>query len=64
MPKERIAVQSSYRMSDEDTWKREVNALVKLNSLYSLKKTVIITYDAETTIEQNGLVIEVKPTWK
>ncbi len=64
VPEEGIAIQASYRMSDEDTWKREVNALIGLNSIYPLKKAVIITYEDETTIEHEGLVIEVRPVWK
>ena len=34
-------------------------ALVALNSLYTLKKAIIITYEDEGEIERNGLRIEI-----
>ena len=38
IPDEGLAIQASYRMSDEVTIERETKALVALNSLYTLKK--------------------------
>lgn len=61
---EGLAVQASYRMSDETTMKREVNALAALNSLYPLEKAIIVTYEDESVIECKGLEIEVVPVWK
>lgn len=39
-------------------------ALVALNSLYTLKKAMIITYEDEGEIERDGLRIEIIPSWK
>lgn len=39
-------------------------ALVALNSLYTLKKAMIITYEDEGEIERDGLRIEITPSWK
>lgn len=64
VPDESLAIQASYSIHDEETRKREVNALVALNKLFSLKKACIITYDEEETIEVSGLTIEVIPIWK
>lgn len=61
---EGLAIQASYRMSDENTMKREVNALAALNSLYPLKKAIIVTYEDESVIECKGLEIEVVPVWE
>lgn len=64
IPNKGIAIQASYDISDEGTRKREVTALVKLNSLKSLKEAYIITFDQEEIIEHDGLIIKVLPAWK
>lgn len=64
VPEEDLAVQASYRLSDEYTIKREVDALVKLHKVHPLKKAVIVTRDEETTLNEGGLSIEVIPVWK
>lgn len=65
VPEESLAVQASYSISDYDTRKREVSALLALNNLYPLKKAIIITYDEEEEIiTDSGLVIKVIPIWK
>lgn len=64
IPEESLAIQASYTMTDDDTRKRELSALVTLNKVYPLKKAVIVTYDEEETVETGGLNIEVVPIWK
>lgn len=64
VPDEALAIQVSYNIQDEETRKREVNALIALNKLHPLKSANIITYDDEETIETDGLRIEVIPLWK
>lgn len=64
VPEEDLAVQASYRLSDESTIKREVDALVKLHKAHPLKKAVVVTRDEETTINEGGLSIEIVPVWK
>lgn len=64
IPDEGLAIQASYRMSDAVTIERETKALVALNSLYTLKKAIIITYEDEGEIERDGLRIEIIPSWK
>ena len=64
VPDEGLAVQASYRMSDESTLEREIKALVALNSLYPLKKALIVTYEDEGMMERDGLKIEIVPVWK
>lgn len=64
VPDEGLAIQASYRMSDTAALERETKALVTLNSLYPLRKAIIITYEDEDTIEREGLTISIIPIWK
>lgn len=51
-------------LSDEETRKREVSALTKLPKLLECERRTIITYDEETTIEDEFGIIDVMPAWK
>lgn len=64
VPEENLAVQVSYKLNDENTIKRETNALAKLHQLHPLEKALIITKDEEKTITINDLTIEFIPVWK
>lgn len=64
VPDEGLAIQASYRMSDEATLQREVKALVTLHALHPLKKAMIVTYEDEGEMEVDGLKIEIVPVWK
>lgn len=64
VPEFNMAVQASYSIQEQDTRLREINALVDFNKAFKLKKAMIVTYDEEETIEQDGLTIEVVPVWK
>lgn len=64
VPEEALAFQASFSLQDEQTRKREVNALAALNKLFPLKEAYIITFDEEDTLEHAGLKIEVIPIWK
>ena len=64
VPAHGLAIQASYSIQDDVAYRREVSALLKLASVYNLKSLVIITWDEETVINENGLVINVVPIWK
>lgn len=64
VPDEALAIQAAYSIQNEETRKREVNALIELNKLKPLKKACIITFDEEEQIECENLVIDVIPIWK
>lgn len=64
VPEEGLAIQASYRMSDEATLEREIKALVALHSYAPLAQAVIVTYEDDGVIERDGLKIELKPVWK
>ena len=64
VPEEGLAIQASFSLEDMDTRKREVAALIALNKVYPIRKAIIITYDEEEIIEEDGITIEVIPIWK
>ena len=64
VPEESLAIQASYSIQDDDTLRREANALVSLHKIAPFKKACIITYDEEDTLVVNGLKIDVLPIWK
>lgn len=64
VPDEGLAIQVSYNLNDAATLEREKGALLKLAQRYELKKLMIITYNQETKINEDGWVIEIMPAWK
>lgn len=61
---EGIAIQVSYSLSDSETEKREVDALLKLNKVLPMRKLMIICKDEERDITVNDVTIQVIPVWK
>ncbi len=64
VPSESLAVQASYSITDDATFERETKALVKLNTAFDTKRSIIVTADEEREIVVDGLKIEVIPIWK
>lgn len=65
LPDRATAIQVSYSINlSTNTFKREVDALIKLSKVLDCKRLLILTYDEEDIIEQNGYKIEVLPVWK
>lgn len=64
IPDEAYAIQAAYSLNDEETRFREINALKKFHSFQPLKKSIIVTFDEEETIQTDNLLIEVIPIWK
>jgi predicted AAA+ superfamily ATPase len=64
IPKERRAIQVSYSMTADTTRQREITALLKLAEVYSLDRLEIVTFDEKSTIQENGVTIQVIPAWK
>lgn len=64
VPEAGLALQASYSITDDETRRRKVSALVALNKVYPLQKAVIVTRDHEETIAADNLTIEVIPVWK
>ncbi len=64
VPDEKLAIQASFRMSEEATLEREIKALVALHGLYETQRNLIITYEDEGIMERDGIEIEIIPVWK
>ncbi|MGB4415533.1 MAG: ATP-binding protein [Paludibacter sp.] len=64
IPEKQLAIQVCYDINDELTSKREMNALLKMNSRFENLKLMIITKDNTDTINVNNHIVEVLPIWK
>lgn len=64
VPDEKLAIQASFRMSEEATLEREIKALVALHGLYETQRNLIVTYEDEGIMERDGIKIEIIPVWK
>lgn len=64
IPDADMAVQVCYKVSEQQTFDREVSALVSLNGYRKFGRNFLITLDAENIIERETCTIEVLPVWK
>ena len=64
IPEDELAIQASYSIAEDDTYKREVEALSKFPKVHPCKRRLIITYEEEMTIKDEYGTIEVIPCWK
>lgn len=64
IPEAELAIQVCYSLHDEDTRKRETEALGKLSKRMPCKQRLILTYDEEECITDTYGIINVIPTWK
>ena len=64
VPEIQLAIQVCYDLSDIETRKREIRALLQLAKRLEINKMLIITKDEEQVILENGSEIVVVPIWK
>ncbi|GHT75652.1 ATPase [Bacteroidia bacterium] len=64
LPEQKMAVQACYSLSDFETRKREINALVQIAKRWEIDFFLIITKDEEETISEHGIEIQIIPVWK
>jgi hypothetical protein len=64
IPEVNIAIQVSYSINDLDTYEREVGGLVKFLKAYKQYQGIIITWDTERQIIEDGITVEAIPAWK
>lgn len=65
VPCENLAIQVSMQVLDDvDTLERETRAFVKLNDFIPNTKCLLITNSEETTLNCDGIHIDVIPAWK
>ena len=58
------AIQVSYDMSDLETRAREVKGLIEACKNFDLKTALIVTYDSEDEIIEDGIEIKIVPFYK
>ena len=64
IPEIELAIQVSYKIDDIDTYEREVGGLIKFLKAFKNYHGIIITWDTERQITEDGISIEVVPVWK
>ena len=64
VPEDELAIQVSYSLRDEETRKRETEAMEKLPRRVPCKRRMILTYDEEENVSDRFGTVEVIPTWK
>lgn len=64
IPEAGTAIQVSYSIDDIDTYEREVGALVKFLKVYRQYRGLIVTWDTERQLTEDGIAIDVVPVWK
>ncbi len=64
LPDTSTAIQVCWTLEDDETFEREVTALVKLNKFIPQTHNIIVTYNEEQTIQRDGINIDVVPVWK
>ncbi len=64
IPEENLAIQVSYSIEDPQTYEREVIGLTRFLKAFRQYRGLIITWDTERHIEEDGIAIEVLPVWK
>ena len=64
IPEVELAIQVSYTIDDLVTYDREVGGLIKFLKAYKQYHGIIITWDTERQISEDGITIEVVPIWK
>ncbi|MCK4429112.1 MAG: ATP-binding protein [Candidatus Aenigmarchaeota archaeon] len=57
-------IQVCYSMEDEETRKREIRGLLKASKELKCKDLLIISFDEEADIKQEGKTIKIVPLWK
>ena len=64
LPEQQKLIQASYSLQDDDTFRRETEALIKVSNHLNVNDLLIITKDEETVLEKDGKSIQVVPLWK
>lgn len=65
IPETETAIQVCYSMNDASgTFERETRALAKFGTYLPCRRSIIVTFEDESTIEQDGVKIDVIPAWK
>ena len=64
IPETNQAIQVSYNIDDINTYEREVGGLVKFLKAFKQYRGIVVTWDTEQQITEEGINIEIVPVWK
>jgi len=64
MHKIETLIQVSYDLQNPKTFKREISSLIEAKGELNCNNLLILTWDEENIVEENGLPITIKPVWK
>ena len=64
IPEEELAIQVSYNIDEIVTYEREVGGLIKFLKIFKQYRGMLITWDTERQITEDGITIDVVPVWK
>ena len=64
IPEVNKAIQVSYSIEALDTYEREVGGLIRFLKTFKQYQGIVITWDTERQITEDGITIEVIPVWK
>jgi len=64
LPEQQLAIQVCYSLSNVETCKREINALMQISKRFDIKKYTIITKDEEDIFSKGEIEINIIPVWK
>ena len=64
VPEDNLAIQVSYSIDDSTTYEREVGGMEKFLKAYKQYRGMIVTWDTERQITEDGITIDVVPVWK
>ena len=59
-----VLIQVSYDLQNPKTFKREISSLIEAKGELNCDNLLILTWDEEKLIEENGVSIIIKPVWK
>ena len=57
-------IQVSYDLQNPKTYKREVSSLLEARGELRCDNLLLLTWDDERVVEENGVIITIKPVWK
>ncbi|NOU45917.1 MAG: ATP-binding protein [Bacteroidales bacterium] len=57
-------IQAAFKLEEPQTRKRETSALINAYNKLPVKSLIIVTYQTEEVIVENGIEIQVIPAWK
>ena len=64
LPEQQLAIQVCYSLSNPETRKREVSALMQISKFSNIKQYIIITKDEEENFSEGEIEINAIPVWK